>query len=62
MTIARKHIIAAIELVGNEQGRSVVYTPPSGKYEIRATRRKRGIDLKWGVPGTFYKPKGGYRG
>ena len=62
MTIAKRHIIAAIELVGNEEGASVVYTPPSKKYEIRAIRRKRGVDLKWGVVGTFYQPKGGKRG
>jgi hypothetical protein len=28
------------------------------KYEIRAKRKPHGLELDWGLPGTFYCPRG----
>jgi hypothetical protein len=57
MTVSKKDILAAIDLVGNDLGASVVHRPRHRRYEIRAIRRTRGIDLKWAVPGRFYRPE-----
>jgi hypothetical protein len=56
--LARKHLLAAIEILlsGNED--SIVFKPRiHDRYEIRARRKPHGLELKWAKPGTFYQPK-----
>jgi hypothetical protein len=55
-TVSKKDILAAIDLVGNEEGASEVFRPKHGRYEIRAIRMLRGVNLKWALPGKFYNP------
>ena len=56
MTVFKKDILAAIDLVGNDFGACEVFRPRHRRYEIRAIRRQRGIDLEWARPGKFYNP------
>jgi hypothetical protein len=62
--ISRKDLMNAIEHVlgvgGLMPGESVVRinTCRGKKYEIRAQRLPHGIRLDWGLPGTFFTPRG----
>jgi hypothetical protein len=61
--MSRKDFIAAIDhLLEFEvpNGDSIVRinSHRGKKYEIRATRKAHGLMLDWGLPGTFYCPKG----
>lgn len=60
MIVTRKDINAAIDGVGNDLGDVFVFRPQHKRYEIRATRRQNGIDLKWAKPGKFYNPNINY--
>lgn len=53
--LARKHLLAAIEFLFESDENCIVFRRP--KYEIRATRKPHGLELKWAKPGTFFEPR-----
>ena len=59
--MSRKDLLAAIEhIMDMEKGSSIVRinSHRGKKYEIGAIRKPHGIDLDWGLPGTFFCPYG----
>lgn len=61
--ISRKDLAAAIEhllTATSNTGESIVRinTHRGKKYEIRARRKAHGLELDWGLPGTFFIPEG----
>lgn len=59
--ISRKDLLAAIEhLMCDDDVNDLVRinSHRGKKYEIRVVRLVHGVQLKWGLPGTFYTPNG----
>ena len=61
--ISRKDLVNAIEHLfefTTKTGDTIVRinSHRGKKYEIRARRKNHGLELDWGLPGTFYCPEG----
>jgi len=59
--IGRGHLAAITEAAMScNAGSALVFlfSHRGKKYELRARRRPHGIDLAWGLPGTFFCPDG----
>jgi hypothetical protein len=61
--MSRKDLMNAIEHLfqaASKAGDSIVRINSNRgkKYEIRATRKAHGLELDWGLPGTFFVPDG----
>jgi hypothetical protein len=61
--ISRKDLVNAIEHLFDSEitpGNSIVRinSHRGKKYEIRARRKAHGMELDWGLPGTFFCPYG----